>query len=74
MDDLGACVDDMFDMIDSDGDGVLTVQEFKDALARLGANLTPHECRAIVHEVDPNGDGEIDKGEFMVMIQNNHEH
>ena len=67
-DDLSACVDDMFDMVDSDGDGVLTVQEFRDALGRLGTNLTAHECRAIIKEVDPNGDGVIDKEEFAGMI------
>ncbi|KAG5189886.1 polcalcin Nic t 1-like protein, partial [Tribonema minus] len=54
-----------FRRFDADGDGVLSLTEFGDALAALNAGLTAQHLLALFKHFDPNGSGTINSGEFL---------
>ena len=55
-----------FDLFDCDRDGVLTIEEFRSALARMApAPVEELAVQRIVSELDINGDGEIDIEEWI---------
>lgn len=51
-----------------DGDGEITAAELKITLRSLGKPITEAELRAMIHEVDTDGNGVIDFQEFMAMM------
>lgn len=53
-----------FKALDKDGDGVLSPQEVKDGLVRLGIKIPPG-LEDILKNVDTNGTGHIDYSEFL---------
>ena len=61
----------MFDEIDANSDGRLSVEELRDALAKLpgggGRQVTLQEARALVAEVDTDSRGEIDFAAFIAL-------
>lgn len=57
-----------FRMFDQDGDGMISPQEVKAVLERLGERCSLEECRRMVRQVDKNGDGLVDMDEFMAMM------
>jgi Ca2+-binding EF-hand superfamily protein len=64
----------LFDKIDLDGDGQLTVRELERAVCSLseandGTSLTHEEAAAIVALCDVNGDGAISREEFLAALQ-----
>ncbi|BBN09399.1 hypothetical protein MPTK1_4g19490 [Marchantia polymorpha subsp. ruderalis] len=56
-----------FKIIDKNGDGKISHQELRAMWATLGEKVTNQELRLMVQEVDVNGDGEIDLGEFIIL-------
>ncbi|OAE27292.1 hypothetical protein AXG93_4363s1050 [Marchantia polymorpha subsp. ruderalis] len=56
-----------FNIIDKNGDGKISHQELRAMWATLGEKVTNEELRLMVQEVDVNGDGEIDLGEFIIL-------
>ena len=52
-----------------DGDGVITVQEFKDGLNRFNAGLSDEEVAMLLQELDEDCSGTIDKKEFTEMLE-----
>ena len=50
----------LFSAVDSDGSGKLDVAEVMKVMADIGEKVTEAEVRAIIAEVDVNGDNEID--------------
>merc|ERR1712124_220465 len=56
-----------FRTFDIDGDGVITLQELQNFMGS-DTSLCAAKVRALISEVDTNGDGVIDFEEFMAML------
>jgi len=56
---------DTFMTLDANGDGLLTVNELKEGLAKCGLNEIPPDLAQIMAEVDSDGSGVIDYTEFL---------
>jgi len=54
-----------FQTFDKDGNGKLSLDEFKFILCSLGDKFTEQECLEIFKEVDSDGDGNLDYREFV---------
>ncbi|XP_074484868.1 calcium-binding protein 2a [Sebastes fasciatus] len=60
---------DAFKEFDSDGDGLISLGELKEAMKKLmGEQLNHHEIDEILRDVDLNGDGQVDFEEFVRMM------
>uniref|UniRef100_A0A3B3RSP0 EF-hand domain-containing protein n=2 Tax=Paramormyrops kingsleyae TaxID=1676925 RepID=A0A3B3RSP0_9TELE len=58
-----------FRQFDSDGDGLITYDELKDAMkSLLGEKLKKGELDEMLKEIDLNGDGNVDFNEFVMML------
>ena len=58
----------MFQNIDKDGDGYLTVDELRTGLQELNENVTDADLAKFVSNADINGDGRVDYVEFAVSM------
>eukprot|EP00747_Dinoflagellata_sp_TGD_P148505 gnl/TRDRNA2_/TRDRNA2_176928_c3_seq5.p1 gnl/TRDRNA2_/TRDRNA2_176928_c3~~gnl/TRDRNA2_/TRDRNA2_176928_c3_seq5.p1 ORF type:complete len:523 (+),score=148.64 gnl/TRDRNA2_/TRDRNA2_176928_c3_seq5:44-1570(+) len=56
---------DTFMALDGNGDGLLTVNEMKEGLAKAGLKEIPPDLQQIMEEVDSDGSGIIDYTEFL---------
>ncbi len=54
------CVLWSFRVFDKDGNGSITADEFKHFMTTMGEKFSEEEVDEIIHEVDKDGDGEID--------------
>ena len=54
----------LFNQIDSDGSGLLDLDEIAKLAALLGVKLTPEQQEAAMQEMDGDGSGEVDFDEF----------
>jgi Ca2+-binding EF-hand superfamily protein len=54
-----------FTKADSNGDGVLSIEELKVLLKTLGEDLTTFEVEAILENIDANNDGKLSFEEFL---------
>jgi hypothetical protein len=61
-------VRDVFRRFDTDHDGVLTLAEFKQAIAKYGFRLSDDEVMVIFRHFDGRGDGQISYNEFCDVI------
>ncbi|KAH9256506.1 hypothetical protein BASA81_005421 [Batrachochytrium salamandrivorans] len=57
-----------FQVLDADGDGVLSLEELHSLLTTLGDKLSAQECAEILRLADTNGDGRIDYKEFVKLL------
>ena len=57
-----------FSLFDLDGDGVLSFNEIKEALLKLGSKLTDKEIWNMLAEADDDCDGTLSFPEFVVMM------
>ncbi|KAH9687930.1 calmodulin [Citrus sinensis] len=57
-----------FCMLDGDGDGCITIEELAVAIKSLDQNPTEEELRNMISEVDVNGNGTIEFGEFLNLM------
>ena len=57
-----------FKAIDVNGDGVLSPEELFSVLACMGLRPSVVELHEVLREFDRNGDGEIEKDEFLQMM------
>ncbi|KAH9085395.1 hypothetical protein Ae201684P_005103 [Aphanomyces euteiches] len=62
-------IKEVFDMIDTDGSGSITVDEFVAIFKTLGQSLNHDDVRELVYQMDCNNDGKIDLDEFEKMLQ-----
>ena len=46
-----------FKEFDKDGNGVITVKEFKKAMAKVGQKLSEKDVKKMMKDVDEDGDG-----------------
>ena len=60
---------DVFMAFDSNGDGIITADEFHSAMARLNLGLTPCEIAHILAQLDVNRDGKITYKELLGIIE-----
>lgn len=56
-------------LMDSSGDGELSVKELKFGLRDIGIELAPSELTQVMHAFDRNGDGSIDVSEFVGALR-----
>lgn len=54
-----------FTKADTNGDGVLSIEELKNLLKTLGEDLTTFEVEAILENIDANNDGKLSFEEFL---------
>ncbi|PKI44789.1 calmodulin-like protein 8 [Punica granatum] len=59
---------EVFYLLDKDGDGCITVEELATALRSLEQNPTEEELRNMIGEVDVDGNGTIEFGEFVDLM------
>nr|KJB58044.1 hypothetical protein B456_009G191500 [Gossypium raimondii] len=62
----------MFNNIDTDGSGTITLEELRDGLARLGSKLTEPEIKQLMDAADVDKSGTIDYIEFVTATMNRH--
>lgn len=55
----------LFIVLDCNGDGKITLDEFSKALVNFGIGYSPEECRALMDKLDTNNNGYIDYTEFL---------
>ena len=60
----------LFESLDRDGSGFLSIEEVRDGLHRLGLNFSDHDFELLVHHIhfDENQDGEIAYEEFAKLL------
>ncbi|XP_045798394.1 neo-calmodulin-like isoform X2 [Trifolium pratense] len=54
-----------FSHLDKNGDGCITIEELGTAMRSLGENPTLEELQIMVNQVDTDGNGTIEFGEFL---------
>ncbi|KAF3658885.1 Calcium-dependent protein kinase 7 [Capsicum annuum] len=58
---------EMFNKIDTDNDGVVSVEELKAGLQKLNSQLAESEVQMLIEAIDTNGKGTLDYGEFIAV-------
>merc|ERR1712128_5148 len=53
-----------FKLFDMDGDGMITVEELKKLVEKIGGSMTDGEAKALIHQADKDGNEGIDFSEF----------
>ncbi|KAM7525339.1 hypothetical protein LguiA_015241 [Lonicera macranthoides] len=61
---------EMFKMIDTDNSGQITLEELKNGLERVGANLKDSEIKSLMQAADFDNSGTIDYSEFVAAMMN----
>merc|ERR1712046_90204 len=57
-----------FSLFDSDASGMIDVRELKAAMRALGFEVKNEELKKMVSDIDNNGNGTIEFGEFLQMM------
>ncbi|KAG5044381.1 hypothetical protein AAZX31_03G226100 [Glycine max] len=57
-----------FCLFDKDGDGCITIEELSTAIRSLDENPTVEELQIMMNEVDMDGNGTIEFGEFLNLM------
>jgi calcium-dependent protein kinase len=58
---------DMFNKIDTDSDGIVTIEELKIGLQNFNSQLAESEVQLLIEAIDTNGKGTLDYGEFVAI-------
>ena len=59
---------EIFGIFDRNGDGKMSLQELSGALSLLGIQPTEDELKVMFNQADTDGNGYIDRGEFMTLM------
>merc|ERR1711881_68793 len=57
-----------FNLFDADQSGAIDLRELKSAMRALGFEVKKEELKKMVADIDDDGSGEIDFGEFLQMM------
>ncbi|KAI9076563.1 hypothetical protein K1719_024704 [Acacia pycnantha] len=57
-----------FRLLDKDGDGCINIEELGTAIRSMGQNPTQEELQYMINQVDTDGNGTIDFGEFLNLM------
>ncbi|XP_058105407.1 calmodulin-1-like [Magnolia sinica] len=57
-----------FCLFDKDGDGCITIEELATVIRSLGQDPTEEELQDMINEVDVDGNGTIEFGEFLNLM------
>ncbi|GLT92706.1 hypothetical protein SLE2022_105310 [Rubroshorea leprosula] len=60
-------IKEMFKKMDTDNDGVVSIEELKAGLKNFGSHLVESEAQMLIEAVDANGKGKLDYGEFVAV-------
>ncbi|RAL39260.1 hypothetical protein DM860_002793 [Cuscuta australis] len=58
---------EMFGKIDTDNDGIVSIEELKVGLQKLNSQLAESEIQMLIEAIDSNGKGTLDYGEFIAV-------
>ncbi|KAJ8533912.1 hypothetical protein K7X08_007236 [Anisodus acutangulus] len=58
---------EMFRKIDTDNDGIVSVEELKEGLQKVNSQLADSEVKMLIEAIDTNGKGTLDFGEFIAI-------
>ncbi|CAN4118290.1 unnamed protein product [Withania somnifera] len=58
---------EMFSKIDTDNDGIVSVEELKAGLQKVNSQLADSEIKMLIEAIDTNGKGTLDYGEFIAI-------
>lgn len=61
-------IKEMFKKMDSNNDGIVSVDELKAGLRNFGSQLAESEAQMLIEAVDTNGKGTLDYGEFLAVL------
>jgi calmodulin len=59
----------VFRVFDKDGNGFITAEELKQAMASLDEDVTDEDIHEMIREADANGDGNVNYEEFIKMMK-----
>uniref|UniRef100_A0A0D9WHI0 non-specific serine/threonine protein kinase n=1 Tax=Leersia perrieri TaxID=77586 RepID=A0A0D9WHI0_9ORYZ len=60
-------IKDMFKVMDTDNDGIVSYEELKSGITKFGSHLAESEVQMLIEAVDTNGRGALDYGEFLAV-------
>ncbi|XP_011019101.1 PREDICTED: calcium-dependent protein kinase 13-like isoform X1 [Populus euphratica] len=60
-------IKEMFKKMDTDNDGIVSIEELKTGLRSFGSQLVESEVQMLIEAVDANGKGKLDYGEFVAV-------
>ncbi|CAL4991764.1 unnamed protein product [Urochloa decumbens] len=60
-------IKEMFKFMDTDNDGIISYEQLKNGLAKLGSQLAESEVQMLIEAVDTNGRGALEYGEFLAV-------
>jgi calcium-binding protein CML len=59
----------MFQKMDVNGDGQVTIEEVKHLLQQIGSKMTEMELLKMMKQIDTNGDGCLNFDEFSTAVR-----
>jgi len=63
----------VFKLINTDGDGIISLAEFMHLMAALEIYVTEEEARKILHMMDVDGDDRVEENDFVAFIKHDSE-
>lgn len=60
-------IKEMFKKMDTDNDGIVSIEELRAGLPKFGSQLADSEAQMIIQAVDSNGKGKLDYEEFVAV-------
>jgi len=57
-------IQEAFKLFDQDGDGLITIDELRNLIKKVGGSMTEAEAKALIKEADKDGNEGVDYSEF----------
>ena len=62
----------MFELVDEDGSGSITIDELHNVFTRLGQEVSLDDVYSIIADIDEDGNGILDAEEFSILLKRLH--